>query len=75
MIKLGQMVEDQITGFKGKVMAITEYLHGCRRMGILPMTLNKEDLPHEDYIWMDEPRLTSTKISEPGGPRPDAPSR
>lgn len=38
-IELGDSCEDQVTGFKGVVIGITQWLHGCRRMVVQPQGL------------------------------------
>jgi hypothetical protein len=38
-IKLGDQARDQISGFSGVVVAITEWLNGCRRITIQPKAL------------------------------------
>lgn len=38
-VKLGDEVRDQISGFTGVVVAITEWLNGCRRITIQPKAL------------------------------------
>lgn len=55
MIKLGQKVEDKITGFKGTVTGITEYITGCTTVLVQPRV--KEDGTAIDGRWYDEPRL------------------
>jgi len=40
-IKLGDEVKDQISGFTGTVVAITEWLNGCRRITIQPRMLHE----------------------------------
>ena len=55
MIKLGQVVRDTITGCDGKVIAITEWLYGCRRIMIQPKG-NKETGGPLDAFITDEPQ-------------------
>jgi hypothetical protein len=38
-IKLGDVVRDRISGFEGTIVAITEWLNGCRRITIQPSSL------------------------------------
>lgn len=40
-IKLGDEVKDDITGLKGVVIAVCEWLNGCRRLTIQPSALHK----------------------------------
>lgn len=69
-VRMGQNVVDRITGFKGKVTAITNYLYGCRRFLVEGI---KDNAPVE--YWFDEERLTGQKAEKPGGPREAAPSK
>lgn len=39
-LKLGDKAKDKVTGFSGTVIAITEWLNGCRRITIQPNTLH-----------------------------------
>lgn len=83
-VELGSLVRDKITGFEGIAMARAEYLTGCVHIGIQPCRLtNDGGLP--DWQWLDESRLVvlqenvvqligPTKIRQPGGPAPNAPS-
>lgn len=76
MIQLGDVAKDSISGFSGVVVAITEWLHGCRRMTLHPQALSKEGLPIEQRTF-DEPQLVLVKAkahkgtSNTGGPRPE----
>ncbi len=72
MIQLGDKVRDSITGYSGIVVAITEWLYGCRRIGVQAQEL-KDGKPVEE-CWFDEQRLTETPKATTGGPRND-PSR
>lgn len=72
---LGDIAKDTITGFKGIVIGITKWLHGCRRITIQPQTL-KDGKP-VDSVSFDEPQvqvLKSAKVpttSDTGGPAPE----
>ncbi len=75
MIKLGDQAKDKISGFKGTVVCITEWIHGCRRIGIQPNKLNSDgepinvkefDEPQTELITKGKPK----KKSSSGGPRP-----
>ena len=83
---LGEEVKDKITGFRGVVMARSEYHTGCNTYGLLSKTLTKDAKPAE-WEWIDERLLTSFRNpAEPkaknvltkakkdnGGPHPNAP--
>jgi hypothetical protein len=76
MIKLGDKVRDNITGFEGTVTGRAEYLNGCVRYQV--EAGSKDGIPHE--YWLDEDRLISLKYgrkkkSRPGGPRQAPPKR
>jgi len=79
MISLGQKAKDTITGFKGIAVARTEYLQGCRRVGLQPLKL-KDGLPQEAQ-WFDEPQLVSLpsrkhkRKNDTGGPGIVPPNR
>jgi hypothetical protein len=68
MVKLGEMYEDSVTGFKGVATGRTTYLYGCVRVG-----LEGKDKPTE-IIWFDEQRLTKYTDATSGGDMP-SPSR
>lgn len=38
-LKLGDKAKDEISGFQGTIVAITEWLNGCRRITIQPEQL------------------------------------
>jgi hypothetical protein len=82
MIKLGSMVRDTLTGFKGMATARTEWLYGCARIGIEPTEL-KDGKPI-DAQWFDEQRVEVIEEKKPvvskdssatSGGSHDAPSR
>lgn len=76
MIHLGDEAKDTITGFQGIVVAITEWLYGCRRMMLQPGKLTKDGAPSEAKTF-DEPQIKLVKArahkgtQETGGPRPE----
>ncbi len=80
MIRLGQKVKDNITGFEGIATGKTEWLFGCSRYCVEPQEL-KDGKPVE-AVWFDEQRLeiiadTKPEVSKdsdgerPGGPQND----
>jgi len=76
--ELNQGVEDVVTGFKGIIMAVTEYNTGCVQYGISPRKMT-DDGKVPEWIWLDGSRLISTEDAiniQPaiGGPHPNAPS-
>ena len=81
-ILFGSIASDLVTGFKGVVVARTEWMTGCTRYGIQSRKL-KEDGSVLDIQWFDEAQIvievscgTTTADSElpPAGPTP-APQR
>lgn len=58
--RLGEILKDKITGFKGVAMARTEYFTGCTHYGLAAQKLGKSGTP-EDWQWFDEIRLMRTK--------------
>ncbi len=74
-IKLGDIARDSITGFEGVVVAITDWLHGCRRLTLTPQLLH-EGKPIENHSF-DEPQCILVRRegeqapAKTGGPRPE----
>jgi hypothetical protein len=64
-IKLGDKVTDSISGFSGVVVQVTEYLYGCRRMGVESTQLKDGNTIPPEYF--DEQRLTITPKAKTGG--------
>ena len=55
MIELGDRVKDKISGLKGIVVGISNYLYGCRRISIQPEE-SKDGKPAE-WFTIDEPQV------------------
>lgn len=78
-IKLGDKARDTITGFEGTVVALTDWLHGCRRVSIQPSTLH--DGKPVEIVSFDEPQVEliesgpERQPTETGGPRPEPKQR
>lgn len=64
-IKLGQMVRDTISGYEGKVVAITNWLYGCRRITVASDKLH--DGKPVDSQCFDEPQLEIRDPNETKG--------
>ncbi len=63
-LKLGQKVEDSITGYKGVAVARTIWLNGCERIAVQG-PLDKDDMPPEEK-WFDISQLIKkTKKKQP----------
>lgn len=78
-IALGDKAKDSITGFQGIVIAITDWLSGCRRILIQPEKLIEGKVV--EAMPFDEPQVVLIKAGAvpegphvKGGPRP-APTR
>jgi len=54
-LKLGMEVQDKISGLKGIATSTTEFIYGCRRIGVSPQELKDGKLMEETVI--DEPQL------------------
>lgn len=74
-VNLGDTARDNITGFEGIVICISEWLHGCRRITLQPYGLR--DGKPVDSCSFDEPQLliitrsAVSTTSDTGGPRPE----
>jgi len=55
-IPLGTEVEDKVSGFKGKVLMVVEYLHNCSHYFVEP-PVDSDGKPREGQFY-DEGRLT-----------------
>lgn len=55
-IQPGDKVVDTITGFKGLVVARTDWLYGCVRISVQSSKCNKEGIPSEPVAF-DEAQL------------------
>jgi len=51
--RLGYEAKDMITGFKGIVTSVTQWMTGCDRLLIQPQDLDKDGKP-VDASWFDE---------------------
>lgn len=73
-LKLGDSAMDSISGFKGIVVAITNWLHGCQRVTIAPKEL-KDGKPVDSHTFDAEQLKLTAVPTEPivpsltGGPR------
>ena len=80
-IELGDRAKDLLTGFKGIAVSETQWIYGCRRIGIQPEELNKDGVP-TPVEYFDEPQvelvekgalapIPQDSKASPGGPRND----
>lgn len=80
MVQLGDEVKDKVTGFKGIVIGITQFLNGCARVGVqAPADKDGSIKPAE---WFDDMQLSVTKAAKvkvgprnTGGPMISTPTR
>ena len=49
-VKLGDKVRDSITNYEGVCTSITNFLNGCRRIGIQGDKLDRNNLPVDVYV-------------------------
>lgn len=63
-IELGMMVQDCITGFKGRVTGKAEYITGCTQYLLNPKC-SAETGAMVDSGWFDEGRLRVVEDAEP----------
>jgi len=76
-VKLGMVVEDQVTHFKGVVVAITNWLNGCERITVQPSGVDKDGQPIDPCIFDTEQLkiIKNSYVAKPakakksGGPR------
>jgi len=61
-VKMGQKCRDKVTGFEGTVVAIHEYLYGCRRVSLQPTSKEGE---WKESVAFDEPGLEVLDSTEP----------
>lgn len=59
--KLGQVVEDDLTGFEGVASSITFSAFNCPRVAIEPTEVDGPEKP--DREWFDEPRVNVVRSS------------
>lgn len=59
-IKLGDRVKDEVSGLSGIAVGVTVFLHGCRRVTILPQA-KKGSVEHPDSFTVDMPQCKVIK--------------
>jgi hypothetical protein len=59
-IELGDSVKDKITGMKGIVIGVTDWLYECRTVTVRPDALKKEG-EYPASVGFDEPQLEVIK--------------
>lgn len=73
LIKLGDRVQDRITKLEGIVVAITDWLYGCRRLSVQP-EMSKDGKPVDMFV-VDDPqaRLLKKDAVAPAASADDSP--
>ena len=68
-IEYGKTYKDSISGFKGKVVAISKYQFGCIRIALMPPA---KDGKLEEIQWFDEEAIEGIERKNlfKGGPTP-----
>lgn len=56
-VRFGDLVKDKITGFEGVVTNYTDFFYGCRRIGVQPRELKKDDGGIAKSWGFDEPQV------------------
>ncbi len=56
-IELGDVAKDKISGFEGVVVAITEWLHACKRITLQPKDIQEKTGQPVDNFTFDLPQL------------------
>jgi len=64
-IQLGDRVRDELTGFAGIVVVMSDFLWACRRICIQPEKLDKDKKVQESQ-WFDEPQVELVKVGVAG---------
>lgn len=79
---LGKEAEDKVTGFKGIIIGVSQWLTGCNQVCIKPKV--DKDGTMKEAEWVDEGQAViigegidaeDVKSGNPGGPRKDQPKR
>lgn len=63
-LEYGQEVVDNVTGYTGTVVAVTQWQYGCVRIGVQGKMSQDGKIP--DLAWIDEPQLTGKIAKAPG---------
>lgn len=68
-MNVGDRVKEKISGFKGVIVAKTEWLYGCTRFTVQPEKLDKEGAVQKTETF-DEPQLELIKTGAVKGASP-----
>jgi hypothetical protein len=76
-IKLGNQVKDVVSGFKGIVVALIEYINGCDQCCVQPPVDKEGKIPDAQYFDYKRLKIIGKSIQLPmedtGGPQRDVP--
>lgn len=61
MVNLGDEVQDTVTGFKGIIVAKTDFIHGCTRVSVQPKVGKDGKIPEAQAF--DAPALKVLKAA------------
>lgn len=64
-LDLGDRIKCRISGFSGIVESATDFLHGCRRLGVGPETLHEGKSIAREYFDEPELELTAKAVLQP----------
>ena len=74
-IKLGDMVEDTVSGFTGIVTSTVNYLNGCFQYGVTPRVGKDGKMPEVQYIDAAQVKRRGPGVNyNPGDETAEAPS-
>ena len=79
-VKLGDLVKDTVTGFKGIAIADITYYNGCRQICIKPkMKKGEVKMGDGEYVDIQQVKVIKSKTQKverkaTGGPQRDCPS-
>lgn len=75
IVHLGDSVRDTVTGLRGIVIGVVEYLYGCRRLVVQPLV--DKDGKYVEAVYVDEPQvvvLQQVKVKASAKQRKQRPS-
>lgn len=72
--KLGDKVEDTVSGYKGICVSITDFINGCKRISIQPKIKKDGSLPDDKWFDIEQVKVLKSKVvktlAPSGGPMP-----
>jgi hypothetical protein len=77
IVQFNDYVKDKLSDFEGTVFALTSWINGCVRVGIVSSKLKKQEKCPSDDIWLPMKQVivlnrneVKVKEKKPGGPMP-----